>query len=72
MPNEAAAPILARGGIRTASDAIEFILAGASAVAVGTASFIEPGCAVEIIEGIKKYCEKHGVSKVSELVGALK
>lgn len=71
VAKEAGVPILGGGGIRTASDAIEFILAGASAVAVGTASFIEPGCAVEIIEGIKKYCEKCGISKISELVGIL-
>jgi dihydroorotate dehydrogenase (NAD+) catalytic subunit len=64
-------PILGMGGIRTASDAIEFMIAGASAVAAGTANFIEPGCAGKIIEGIKKYCERHGISKVSELVGAI-
>jgi dihydroorotate dehydrogenase (NAD+) catalytic subunit len=64
-------PILGMGGIRTASDAIEFMIAGASAVAAGTANFIEPGCAMRIIEGIKKYCERHGISKASELVGAI-
>jgi len=64
-------PILGMGGIRTASDAVEFIIAGASAVAVGTANFIEPGCTAKIIEGIKRYCENHGFSKVSELVGAI-
>jgi len=65
-------PILGMGGIRTASDAIEFIVAGASAVAVGTATFLEPGCAVKIIEGIKKYCARKGVASVKELVGSLK
>jgi dihydroorotate dehydrogenase (NAD+) catalytic subunit len=64
-------PILGMGGIRTASDAIEFIIAGASAVAVGTASFIEPGCAAKIIEGIKKYCVRHNISNIKELVGSL-
>ena len=64
-------PILGIGGIRTASDAIEFIIAGASAVAVGTANFIEPGCAVKIIEGIKKYCAGHNIKDIKELIGTL-
>jgi len=63
--------ILGMGGIRTASDAIEFIIAGASAVAVGTASFIEPGCAIKIIEGIKRYCVRKGITNVKELIGSL-
>jgi len=65
-------PILGMGGIRTTSDAIEFLIAGASAVAVGTATFIEPGCAVKIIEGIKKYCARNNISNIKELVGSLK
>ena len=63
--------ILGMGGIRNASDAIEFIIAGASAVAIGTASFIEPACAVKIIEGIKKYCVSHKITQIKELVGTL-
>src|SRR3989339_578613 len=58
---DAGVPILGLGGIRTASDAIEFILAGATAAAVGTASFIEPAAAIKIIEGIKNYCVRKGV-----------
>jgi len=61
-------PILGMGGIRTASDAIEFIMAGATAVAVGTANFVEPGCTIEIIEGIKKYCVRKKTS-IKELIG---
>ncbi len=64
-------PILGMGGIRTASDAVEFIIAGASSVAVGTANFIEPGSAVEIVEGIKKYCVRHNITKINELIGTL-
>ena len=64
-------PILGIGGIRTASDAIEFIIAGASAVAVGTANFIEPGCATKIIEGIKKYCVRKEIKNIKELTGSL-
>jgi len=64
-------PILGMGGIRTASDAIEFIIAGASAVAVGTANFIEPGCAVKIIDGIKEYCVRKNIANIKDLVGSL-
>jgi dihydroorotate dehydrogenase (NAD+) catalytic subunit len=64
-------PILGMGGIRTASDAIEFIIAGASAVGIGTANFIEPDCSVKIIDGLKKYCQAHNIKNIKELVGSL-
>jgi dihydroorotate dehydrogenase (NAD+) catalytic subunit len=64
-------PVLGMGGIRTASDAIEFILAGASAIGIGTANFIEPDCSVKIIEGIKQYCISHNISNIKELIGSL-
>ena len=64
-------PILGLGGIRNASDAIEFIIAGASAVAVGTANFVEPGCAVKIVEGIREYCKRKEVTNIKELTGSL-
>ena len=64
-------PILGMGGIRTASDAIEFIIAGASAVAIGTANLIEPRCAGRIVDGIGKYCMDNGIGSVKELVGSL-
>ena len=65
-------PILGMGGIRTASDALEFIIAGASAIAIGTANFIEPGCAVKIIEGIEKYCARNSIANIRELIGTLR
>jgi len=71
VAKERGIPILGIGGIRNASDAIEFIIAGALAVAVGTANFIEPGCAVKIIEGIKKYCISHNIINIKDLVGSL-
>jgi dihydroorotate dehydrogenase (NAD+) catalytic subunit len=74
--NEAAkpanVPILAGGGIRNACDAIEFIVAGATAVTIGTASFVYPDSAIKIIGGLKKYCQRHKVAKISELTGSLK
>ncbi len=71
VTKEHGTPILGLGGIRNASDAVEFMIAGASAVAVGTASFIEPNCAAKIIEGIKKYCAGNGIKDIKELIGCL-
>jgi dihydroorotate dehydrogenase (NAD+) catalytic subunit len=65
-------PILGLGGIRTAADAIEFIIAGASAVAVGTANLIQPDCATRIVTGIQDYCIRHEVAKLSDLIGSLR
>jgi len=65
-------PILGMGGVMTASDAVEFLIAGASAVAVGTGNFIDPTCTTRIIEGIGEYCRAHGVASVRELSGSLK
>ncbi len=64
-------PIIGMGGISTARDALEFIIAGASAVAVGTATFGDPMTALNVIEGIETYLSDHGFSSASELVGAL-
>lgn len=64
-------PLLGMGGISNATDAVEFMLAGATAVAVGTANFVNPHATVEIIDGIAQYCERHGVADVNELIGAL-
>ena len=66
------AAILGQGGIARAEDALELILAGASAVAVGTANFINPRAPLDVAEGISAYMERHGVAGVSELVGAVK
>ncbi|MDR7867892.1 MAG: dihydroorotate dehydrogenase [Sporomusaceae bacterium] len=62
-------PVIGLGGIMTAEDAIEFLLAGASAVAVGTANFVNPRASVEIAEGIRDYLVERGIKHVSELVG---
>ena len=64
-------PLLGMGGISNAVDAVEFMLAGATAVAVGTANFSNPCATVEIIDGMAQYCERHGVKDVNELIGAL-
>ncbi|MGI6032816.1 MAG: dihydroorotate dehydrogenase [Coriobacteriales bacterium] len=64
-------PLIGMGGIVTGTDAIEFMLAGASAVAVGAANFADPLATVHVLEGIVDYCRRHGVSSVSELIGSL-
>lgn len=65
-------PIIGMGGIMSAEDAIEFILAGATAVSVGTANFFNPYATVEIIEGIKKYMQKYNIQDINELIGIVK
>ncbi len=65
-------PLIGGGGVRTASDAIEFIIAGATAVTIGTATFANPDGAVKIIEGMKGYCTRHKFSSITSLTGALK
>jgi dihydroorotate dehydrogenase (NAD+) catalytic subunit len=64
-------PVIGIGGIMTATDAIEFLLAGATAVQIGTANFIDPGTGVKVAEGIERWCVDHGIDDVGMLVGAL-
>lgn len=72
VANAVKVPIIGMGGIMTAEDAVEFILAGATAVAVGTANFVNPHATMEIADGIKDYLAKKGLSHVSQLVGQVK
>ena len=62
-------PVIGMGGIMNASDAIEFILAGATAIQVGTANFIEPGVSGKIIKGIEAYLKKHKIERIQDIVG---
>ena len=64
-------PVIGMGGIMTASDALEFIIAGASAVQVGTANFIDPASAVNVAQGIEDYMSERGIGDINELVGSL-
>ena len=64
-------PVIGLGGISSATDAIEFLLAGASAIEIGTANFIDPTITVKVAKGIVEYCERHGINNVSDLTGAL-
>jgi dihydroorotate dehydrogenase (NAD+) catalytic subunit len=64
-------PIIGIGGIMTAEDALEFLVTGATAVQVGTANFVNPRATIEIIDGIKAFLTKHGISSVMDIVGTL-
>lgn len=65
-------PIIGMGGIVTATDAIEFLLAGASAIQVGTYNFVDPTATRYIVQGIEEYMQRHGVEDINELIGALR
>ncbi len=64
-------PVIGLGGISSATDAIEFMLAGASAIEIGTANFIDPAITLKVAQGIVEYCERHGFKNVSDLTGAM-
>lgn len=64
-------PIIGMGGIATAGDAIEFLLAGASAVAVGAMNFVNPYTTIEVIEGIEEYMKQYGIEDIKEIIGAV-
>ena len=65
-------PIIGMGGIRTAEDALEMIMVGASAVAVGTANFNDPYTTIKVIDGIREYMEKNNVADIKELIGCVR
>lgn len=65
-------PVIGMGGIRNAGDALEFILAGATAVAVGTENFVNPSAAAEIVDGIRDYMLRYGVEDIRDLIGAVR
>jgi dihydroorotate dehydrogenase (NAD+) catalytic subunit len=64
-------PVIAMGGIMTGEDAIEFMIAGAAAVEVGTANFVDPDAAVRIIGEIEGWCQRHGVARIADIVGTI-
>ena len=72
VANAVKIPIIGMGGICTAEDAMEFILAGATAVSIGTANFTNPYTTVEVIDGIEAYMRRHGMEDINELIGLVK
>ncbi|MHC4999937.1 MAG: dihydroorotate dehydrogenase, partial [Planctomycetota bacterium] len=72
VAKDAGIPILGMGGVRTATDALEFIIAGATAVAIGTATFVYPDTAEKVAVGLRDYCRNKGISDIRELIGCLR
>jgi len=70
--NKIRLPIIGMGGIMNSSDAVEFIIAGATAVSLGTVNFVDPAAAVSIIKGIKEYCRCHNTGDIKELRGSIR
>jgi dihydroorotate dehydrogenase (NAD+) catalytic subunit len=64
-------PVIGLGGIMTADDALQFIMAGATAVQVGTANFVDPTATIKIIDGLQDYCTRHGVTDINDLIGII-
>ena len=64
-------PVIGAGGIRTAADAIEFLIAGASAIEIGTANFLNPSVTIDILEGIQEYMARHQIKHMKDLIGSL-
>lgn len=64
-------PVVGLGGISCAADALEFLMAGAKAVQVGTANFLDPAVTVKIVDGLQDYCERHGISDINEIIGLI-
>ncbi len=71
VANAVKIPVIGIGGISNARDAVEFLLAGATAIQVGTANFVDPLASLKIIKGLEEYLERHGCSGVNEIVGGL-
>ena len=65
-------PVIGMGGIMTASDALEFLMAGASMIAVGTANFINPRAPIDVLEGIESFMKENKISDIREIIGSLK
>lgn len=65
-------PLIGIGGIATTEDALEFMIAGASAVQVGTANFYDPSASIKVIEGLDNYCAQYGIENISEIVGSVR
>jgi dihydroorotate dehydrogenase (NAD+) catalytic subunit len=65
-------PVIGMGGIMTASDALEFLIAGASMIATGTANFINPRAPVDVLEGIESFMKENKISDIREIIGSLK
>lgn len=64
-------PVIGLGGIASAADALEFLMAGAKAIQVGTANFIDPAVTMKIIDGLEDYCKRHGINDINDIIGII-
>ena len=64
-------PVIGLGGISTAADALEFLMAGAKAIQVGTANFVDPAVTMKIIDGLEDYCNRHGIKDINDIIGII-
>jgi dihydroorotate dehydrogenase (NAD+) catalytic subunit len=64
-------PVVGMGGVMTAEDAVEFLIAGATCVAVGTGNFVDPTTTIRVLDGMEEWCHANGVASVRELIGSL-
>lgn len=64
-------PVVGLGGISCAADALEFLMAGATAIEVGTANFVDPTVTIKIIDGLEDYCNRHGIKDINEIIGII-
>ena len=64
-------PVIGLGGIASANDALEFLMAGAKAIQVGTANFIDPAVTMKIVDGLEDYCNRHGIKDINEIIGII-
>ena len=71
VANAVKIPVIGLGGISSATDAVEFLLAGATAIQIGTANFIDPAITVKVVEGIEEYLKRHNFTSVQDIIGAL-
>lgn len=71
VANAVKIPVIGLGGISSATDAVEFLLAGATAIQIGTANFIDPAITVKVVEGIEEYLKRHNFNSVQDIIGAL-
>ena len=72
VARDAGVPIIGMGGIRDGRDAVEFFLAGATAIAVGTALFVDPTTPLKIVDGLRDYLRRRGLTSVRDLIGQVK
>jgi dihydroorotate dehydrogenase (NAD+) catalytic subunit len=72
VANAVKIPVVGLGGIMNGRDAVEFMLAGATAIQVGTANFVDPSVTVKIVDYIEDYMKRHGIEKATDLIGAMK